>query len=118
MAISKSAKIQAEMDKLKAKIAEQQAKLKDLEQRHREAENEEIIDIVRGMSIPLDDLPQVLRSIKAGTLGQSVPKSAKGAPTKSDDFVGRGGAREQAQFSPQVETEQSGLCDDDKEDSE
>ena len=69
-------KIQAEMDKLKAKIAEQQAKLKDLEQRHREAENEEIIDIVRGMSISLDDLPQVLRSIKSGTLGQSVPKSA------------------------------------------
>lgn len=74
MAISKSAKIQAEMDKLKAKIAEQQAKLKDLEQRHREAENEEIIDIVRGMSISLDELPQVLRSIKTGALGQSVPK--------------------------------------------
>ena len=27
--------------------------------------------------------------------------------------VGRGGARERAQFSPQVETELSGLCDDD-----
>ena len=26
---------------------------------------------------------------------------------------GRGGAREQAQFSPQAETELSGLCDDD-----
>ena len=27
--------------------------------------------------------------------------------------VGRGGARERAQFSPQAETEPSGLCDDD-----
>lgn len=42
-----------------------------------------------------------------GTGGQSY-----GAPTKSDDFVGRGGARDRAQFSPQAETEPSGLCDD------
>ena len=36
-----------------------------------------------------------------------------GVPTKSFDFVGRGGAREQAQFSHKAETELSGLCDDD-----
>ena len=47
MATSKSAKIQAEMDKVKAKISEAQARLKELEQKHREAENEEIVDIVR-----------------------------------------------------------------------
>ena len=36
-----------------------------------------------------------------------------GAPAKpSSGFVGRGGAREQTQFSPQAETEWSGLCDD------
>ena len=35
-----------------------------------------------------------------------------GDPTKSNDFVGRGGARERTQFSPQAETELSGLCDD------
>ena len=35
MATSKSGKIQAEMEKVKAKISEQQAKLKDLEQRRR-----------------------------------------------------------------------------------
>ena len=51
MAISKSAKIMAEMEKVKAKINEQQARLKELEQKHREAENEEIVDIVRGMSV-------------------------------------------------------------------
>ena len=51
MAISKSAKIMAEMEKVKAKISDQQARLKELEQKHKEAENEEIVDIVRGMSI-------------------------------------------------------------------
>ena len=76
MAISKSAKIQAEMDKVKAKITEQQTRLKELEQKHREAENEEIVDIVRGMSIPLAELPVLLQTIRAGaTSGQSVPKS-------------------------------------------
>ena len=35
MAISKSAKIEAEIEKVKAKIAEQQARLKELEQNKR-----------------------------------------------------------------------------------
>ena len=78
MAISKSAKIEAEIEKFKAKIAEQQARLKELEQKKHEAENSEIVDIVRGMSISLTDLPLLLQSIQNGggaTLGQSVPKS-------------------------------------------
>ena len=73
MAISKSAKIEAEIEKVKGKIAEQQARLKELE-----AENTEIVDIVRGMSISLSDLPLLLQSIQKGggaALGQSVPKS-------------------------------------------
>ncbi len=82
MAISKSAKIFAEMEKLKAKITDYQTKLKELEQKHREAENEEIVDIVRGMSISLTDLPALLQSMKGGALGQSVPKS--GASEKED----------------------------------
>ena len=56
MAASKSQKIQAEIDKVKVKISEQQARLKELEQKHREAENEEIVDIVRGMSVSLEEL--------------------------------------------------------------
>ena len=72
MAISKSAKIEAEIEKVKAKIAEQQTKLKELEQRKVEAENSEIVDIVRGMSIPLAELPLVLQQLRAGkTLGQN-----------------------------------------------
>jgi len=82
MATSKSAKLKAEMDKLKAKISEQQGKLRELEQKYREAENEEIAEIVRGMSISLDDLPQLLQAVKAGALGQSVPKPA---PVKQED---------------------------------
>ena len=69
MAISKSAKIQAE-------INEQQARLKELEQKKLEAENSEIVEIVRGMSVSLTDLPVLLQTIKSGgTLGQIVPKS-------------------------------------------
>ena len=77
MAISKSAKIQAEIEKVTAKINEQQARLKELEQKKLEAENSEIVEIVRGMSVSLTDLPTLLQTIKSGgTLGQNVPKSA------------------------------------------
>ena len=77
MAISKSAKIQAEIEKVTAKINEQQARLKELEQKKLEAENSEIVEIVRGMSVSLTDLPVLLQAIKnGGTLGQNVPKAA------------------------------------------
>ena len=72
-AVSKSAKIWAEMEKVKAKINEQQARLKELEQKHREAENEEIVDIVRGMSVSLDELPALLRQLRDGS-GHGVQK--------------------------------------------
>ena len=77
LATSKSAKIQTEIEKVKAKITEQQARLKELEQKKMEAENTEIVDIVRGLSISLDDLPALLQTIRAGGgMGQSVPKAA------------------------------------------
>ena len=83
MAISKSAKIQAEIEKVTAKINEQQARLKELEQKKLEAENSEIVEIVRGMSVSLTDLPTLLQTIKSGgTLGQIVPKSD---PTDKED---------------------------------
>ena len=74
MATTKSMKIQAEIDKVKAKISEQQARLKELEQKKLEAENSEIVDIVRGMSVSLSDLPGLLQAVKAAS-GQSVPKA-------------------------------------------
>ena len=76
MPTTKSAKIEAEIEKVKGKIAEQQARLKELEQRRTEVENSEIVDIVRGMSISLTELPLLFEKLKdGGTLGQSVPKS-------------------------------------------
>lgn len=86
MATSKSAKIQAEIDKVKEKISEQQTKLKDLERNKTEAENSEIVDIVRGMSVPLDELPILLQKMRAGeSLGQSVPKSPAAEPKKEEE---------------------------------
>ena len=85
MAVSKSQKIQAEIDKVKAKISEQQARLKELEQKKLEAENSEIVDIVRGMSIPLDQLPLLFEKLKGGALGQSVPKSEPAPVTEGKE---------------------------------
>lgn len=76
MAVSKSAKIEAEIEKVKAKIAEQQAKLKELEQRKIEAENSEIVDMVRSMSVSITELPLLLEKLHSReTSGQVVPKS-------------------------------------------
>ena len=40
------------------------------------------------------------------------PQGSRRSPAKAG-AVGRGGAREWMKFSPQVETESNGLCDDD-----
>ena len=79
MATTKSAKIEAEIEKVKAKIAEQQTKLKELEQRKVEAENSEIVDIVRGMSIPLAELPLVLQQLRGGASGHGGQKPTEQA---------------------------------------
>ena len=81
MAASKSQKIQAEIEKVKAKIAEQQARLKELEQKKLEAENSEIVDIVRGMSVPLDELPLLLQKLRgaSGQTGQKSTPAGEGA---------------------------------------
>ena len=76
MAVSKSAKIEVEIEKVKAKIAELQVRQRELEQRKTEAENSEIVDIVRGMSVSLTELPLLLEKLRSGEgLGQLVPKS-------------------------------------------
>ena len=85
MAASKSQKIQAEIDKVKVKISEQQARLKELEKNKQEAENSEIVDIVRGMSISLEELPLVLQRLRdGGTSGQSVQKSGDGGKEENE----------------------------------
>jgi hypothetical protein len=79
MATSKTAKVQAEIDKVKAKLAEQQARVKELEAKRTELEKTEIVDIVRGMSIPLD----IKDGAAPATSGQLGPKSAP-AQIKTD----------------------------------
>jgi arsenate reductase-like glutaredoxin family protein len=80
MATAKTSKARAEVEKARQKLIEQQAKLKELETKQTEFENMDIVDIVRGMSIPLDDLAAILQSLKNGvipdisTSGQLDPK--------------------------------------------
>ena len=74
MATSKTAKITAEIEKTKLKISELQLRQKELEQKLIETENSEIVDIVRGMSISLEELPVLLEKMKAG---QIVPKKGE-----------------------------------------
>ena len=85
MATAKSMKLQAEIDKVKAKISEQQARRKEMEQKKLEAETSEIVDIVRGMSISLEELPLVLQRLRdGGTSGQSVQKSGDGGKEENE----------------------------------
>ena len=93
MATTKSMKIQAEIDKVKAKISEQQARLKELEQKKLEAENSEIVDIVRGMSISLTELPLLFEKLKdGGTSGHFVPKCGYRSLRASFSLAGAGRA--------------------------
>ena len=81
MPSNRRSKVQTEIDKARLKLVEQQARIKELDNKMTELENMEIVEIVRGMSIPLDDLTAVLQSIKGGSIpapstsGQVVPKS-------------------------------------------
>ena len=79
MANTKSAKIQTEIDKVKAKISEQQGKLKELELKKKEAENSEIVEIVRGMSVSLEELPLLLQRLCGASSGHGGQKSAPAA---------------------------------------
>ena len=87
MATTRTAKVQGEIDKAKAKLAEQQAKIRDLEQKRTEIENTEIVDIVRGMSIPLEDLAMLLQSIKnSGAIPVPAPTSTPNAPKSEGEI--------------------------------
>ena len=98
MANTRISKVQTEIDKARERLVEHQARLRELENKKTELENMEIVDIVRGMSIPLDDLASVLQSISAGappararkTSGQldpklQAPEILKAEPGKEDE---------------------------------
>ena len=75
MATSKARKFRPRWIRSRPKSASPRPSLKDLEQKHKEAENEEIVDIVRGMSIPLEELPLMLQKLR-GASGQGGQKSS------------------------------------------
>ena len=66
MKTTRTAKVEAEIEKARAKLAEQQARLKELEAKRTELENTEIVDVVRGLNIPLDELAGLLQTLKKG----------------------------------------------------
>ncbi|MCD7947879.1 MAG: DUF4315 family protein [Oscillospiraceae bacterium] len=72
MATTKAEKVQNEIEKVKGKLAEMTAKLKELEQRKTDIENSEIVDVVRGMSIPLDQLATLLQAVRSGAVPSGV----------------------------------------------
>ena len=69
MAISKSAKIEAEIEKVKGKIATQQARLRELEQQKTELENTEIVGMVRGLEVTPEELASIIQAIRSGNTG-------------------------------------------------
>lgn len=78
---AKIERVNKDIDKTKEKIIEFQAKLRELEKQKTELENTEIVEAVRGMDIPLNDLPAILKALREQngvpfTSGQLGPKSA------------------------------------------
>ncbi len=75
-------RINKDIDKTKDKISEYQARLRELEKQKTELENTDIVEAVRGMDIPLTDLPAILKALRDQngapfTSGQVGPKSTK-----------------------------------------
>ena len=97
MATTKTAKVEADIVKTKAKIGELQARLKELEGKKTAIQNSEIVDIVRGINIPLDELATLLQTVRSGeahlpgsaisdlTSGQHVQKSVPENIEESED---------------------------------
>lgn len=58
----KTEKIDAAIEKTKAKIAEYQARLKELERKRTEQENTEIVGLVRGVDMSPQELAEFIRA--------------------------------------------------------
>lgn len=85
---SKIERVIKDIDKTKEKITEFQSRLRELEKQKTEFENIEIVEAVRGMDIPLNDLPAILKALREQngapfTSGQVGPKSTK--PNKEEN---------------------------------
>ena len=78
---AKIERVSKDIEKTRDKISEFQARLRELEKQKTELENMEIVDVVRGMSVSMDELAVLLQTVKSGgalpvpTSGQNVHKS-------------------------------------------
>ena len=62
-------KIVTEIEKVKGKIATQQARLRELEQQKTELENTEIVGMVRGLEVTPEELASIIQAIRSGNTG-------------------------------------------------
>ena len=68
---SKIQKVMTEIEKVRAKIATQQARLRELEQQKTELENTEIVGLVRGLDVSPDELATLIQAIRSGNTSGS-----------------------------------------------
>ena len=62
-------KIVTEIEKVKSKIATQQARLRELEQQKTELENTEIVGMVRGLDVAPEELVAFIKAFRSSTAG-------------------------------------------------
>ena len=71
-------------EKVKGKIATQQARLRELEQQKTELENIEIVGMVRGLEVTPEELASIIQAIRSGNTG-GLPMVAQN-PEKQEEM--------------------------------
>lgn len=67
-------KLEKEIDKTKAKIAEMQGKLRKLEEQKTELENTDYVAVARSYKLTPQQLANFLKSQQASPLGEALPQ--------------------------------------------
>lgn len=67
-------KLEKEIDRTKAKIAEMQAKLRKLEEQKTELENTDYVAVARSFHLTPQELADFLKSRQAGPSGEAQPQ--------------------------------------------
>lgn len=68
-------KLEKEIDKTKAKIAEMQGKLRKLEEQKTELENTDYVAVARSYKLTPQQLADFLKSQQASPLGEALPQT-------------------------------------------
>ena len=81
----KTERIIAEIGKTKTKVAELQSKLRELERMKTEQENSEILELVRSIDVPTDELTVMLRAIREKSLAEAINSQAPEMQGEQED---------------------------------